>query len=176
MLVGLSPDPLESLLMFHRRVERCLASLAILPVHLETCGVNAEASARAGAILHCLGPAMALHHAEEERDLLPMLERRIGDASALGCFRAARQALEGDHREIESAWKRLRRPLQGLAEGLPRRFDGDDIQHFRALCAGHISVEEASLHFLALRHLLPEDRTVLGQRIRARRERGLRAP
>lgn len=168
-------DPVDSLLAFHRRLERHLAALGRLPAHIESRGTDAEASATAATLLHCLGPASAMHHAEEEAELLPLLERRIAAAREREAFHAQRRALEADHHEIHSLWRGLRRPLEAIAEGLERRVPAADIQHFRAVCANHISAEEASLHLLALRHLLPEDRTLLAQRIRARRERGLRA-
>lgn len=168
-------DPVDGLLAFHRRLERDLASLGRLPMHLECSGMDVAASAAAARLLHGLGAAAALHHALEEHELMPMLERRIARPAEREAFRALRQGLEADHREIALLWRSLRRPLEAIAEGLARRLSVDDIQYFRAIWTTHISAEEASLHLLALRHLLPGDRTALAQRIRARRERGLRA-
>lgn len=168
-------DPVDALFGFHRRVERDLAALGRLPTHLERFGIDAAASAAAAGLLHGLGSAAALHHAQEEHELMPLLERRIARPGEREAFRALRQGLEADHRELELLWRSLRRPLEAIAEGLTRRLSVDDIQYFRAVWTTHVSAEEASLHLLALRHLLPGDRTALAQRIRARRERGLRA-
>jgi pyridoxamine 5'-phosphate oxidase len=168
-------DPMEALFGFHRRLERDLAALGRLPPHLESFGLDVAASAAAAGLLHGLGTAAALHHAQEEHELMPLLERRIARPGERDAFRALRQGIEADHREIELLWRSLRRPLKAIGEGLARRLPVDEIQYFRAIWTTHISAEEASLHLLALRHLLPGDRTALAQRIRARRERGLRA-
>jgi pyridoxamine 5'-phosphate oxidase len=162
-------DPVERMLSFHRRLERQLAAFARLPANLETSGMGAEASAAAASLLHCFGEASARHHAEEELDLLPMLERRITSARERDEFRALRDDLHADHRELQRLWRALRRPLEAMAEGLERRLPVDGIQRFRALCTTHIAYEEASLHVLACRHLLPDDRATLAQRISQRR-------
>lgn len=168
-------DPIDALFGFHRRLERDLAALGRLPTYLECFGLDVAASAAAAGLLHGLGAAAALHHAQEEHELMPLLQRRIACPGEREAFLSLRQGLEADHREIELLWRSLRRPLEAIAEGLVRRLSIDDIQYFRAVWTTHISAEEASLHLLALRHLLPGDRTALAQRIRARRERGLRA-
>lgn len=167
-------DPIDSLLAFHRRQERHLAALGRLPMHLESSGVDVETSATAAGLLRCFGAATALHHAEEEQEMMPILERRIATAGAREAFRETRERLEADHREMQLLWRSLRRPLQALAEGVARALPIDDIQYFRAVCSTHISAEEGTVHLLALRHLLPGDRTALAQRIRARRERAVR--
>jgi hemerythrin-like domain-containing protein len=167
-------DPVESLLGFHRRIERQLASLGRLPVRLETFGVDAESSAVAASLVVFFERALPLHHADEERELLPLLDQRIFDAGERRDFRELQQRLEGDHREIERTWRRLRRPLEVLGEGVYRPLDLDVVQYFRALHAMHISAEEAALHMVALR-LLPEDRALLSRRMAARR-RGLSPP
>lgn len=168
-------DPVEMLLMFHRRIERHLAELGRLPAHIEAHGLDGEALRVAAATLTCFGPAALQHHADEERELLPMLERRIPDGGARNAFKALQRQLEGDHREIERAWRGIRRPLEAIAEGIVRRLPEDEIRYFRALVATHISAEESALHLLALRHLDSGDRVRLALRMRARRERALRA-
>lgn len=168
-------DPMEGLLAFHRRLERDLAALGRLPVHLEGCGVDATASASAARLLQGLGADAALHHAHEEHELLPLLERRIVRCAEREEFDALRRALEAEHREIESLWRSLRRPLEAIAEGLWRRLPSEDIRCFRAVWTHHVCAEEASLHVLALRHLPTPDRVTLARRIRARQDRGLRA-
>lgn len=161
-------DPVEFLLSFHRRVERQLAALGRLPGHLEAHGIGAETMSIAASVLDCFGPAIALHHAEEERDLLPLIERRVA-VSQLSAFRDVRRRLEVDHREMERAWRELRRPLEAIGEGMLRRLPVGDIQYFRAITATHISIEEGTLHALALRHLQADDRNALFRRMQARR-------
>lgn len=168
-------DPVDLLLTFHRRVERQLAELGRLPAHLEGHGLDADCTRIAAGILACFGTAALQHHADEERELMPLLERRIPEGGARHAFQAMRRQLEGDHREIERAWRGIRRPLEAIGEGVPRRLPVDEIRYFRALVTTHISAEEAALHLLALRHLERQDRVRLALRMRARRERALRS-
>ena len=166
-------DPVDALLGFHRRIERQLASLGRLPGHLEIRGMDAETSAAAAAALDFFSGALAVHHADEE-ELLPILEMRIAAAGEREAFRDLRHRLEGEHREMARAWRSLRRPLEGIAEGVQRRIPFDLVQYFRALHSAHISEEEAGLHLAGARRLLPGDRAALGRGMAARRTRKYR--
>jgi pyridoxamine 5'-phosphate oxidase len=162
-------DPLESLLGFHRRVERQLAALCRLPVHLEVHGVDPGASASAASIASFFANAVPLHHADEELNLLPLLEQRLADAAETDAFRYLRQRLEGDHRDMDEAWRRLRRPLEAIGEGIHRKLPESLVHYFRALHSVHITSEEAGIHMLAVRRLHPEDHATLARRMLARR-------
>lgn len=162
-------DPVQSLLGFHRRIERQLAALCRLPVHLEVYGVDANASAAAASIASFFTTAVPLHHADEERELLPLIERRIEDAAELQGFRELRQRLDVDHRDMDETWRRLRRPLEAIGEGVHRTLPEGLVHYFRALHSVHISSEEAGVHMLAIRRLRPGDRAALARGILARR-------
>src|ERR1700682_3405418 len=120
-------DPLAMLLGCHRRIERQLATLKRLRAHIAAQGVDAEASAAAQAILNYFLTAAPNHHADEEADLFPLLERRITDPGEKARFRAFREQLEADHRELPLAWSRLRKPLEAIGEGLVRTLPEDDV-------------------------------------------------
>lgn len=161
-------DPVESLLAFHRRIERQLSALCRLPVRLEVHGVDATASAAAASIADFFTNAVPQHHADEERDLMPLLERRLGAPEAAE-FRELRRRLDADHRDMDATWRRLRRPLEAIGEGVPRKLSEDLVHYFRAIHSLHISVEEAGVHMLAMRRLRPEDHAALERRMKARR-------
>lgn len=161
-------DPVESMLGFHRRLERELAALGRLPAHIEAFGIGAEAMAIAASVLRCFGAAAVLHRHDEERDLLPLIERRLRE-SQLDELRGLQRRLDSDHREMDRTWRELKRPLEAIGEGIARRLPVGEVQYYRAIWATHISMEEASLHVLAMRHLLPRDRKVLARRMGARR-------
>jgi len=146
-------DPLEPLLAFHRRTEKHLAQLATLAAELEGRGPGPRTSAAALSILDVLGRSTAEHHAIEEAQLLPAIERRVADAGALAEFRELRVLLHHEHAGIALAWRPLRRPLEAVAEGLQRPLDHEAIADFRALCTRHIVTEEAALHRFTLRYL-----------------------
>ncbi|HEX4332795.1 MAG TPA: hemerythrin domain-containing protein [Usitatibacter sp.] len=163
-------EPVDALLGFHRRIERQLAALGRLPAHIESRGMDAESSAFAGAALEFFTESIALHHADEE-DLLPLMDARASGPDRREALRELRHHVESDHREMDRAWKSLRRPLEGIAEGMSRALPSDLMQYFRVLHANHIALEESCLHLEAARCLLPADRSALGRGMVARRFR-----
>ena len=162
-------DPLEMLLGCHRRIEKQLETLKRLRAHVAGKGVDAEASAAAQAVLKYFGMAAHNHHLDEEHDLFPLLEARITDEGERHRFQAFRQTLLDDHRTLEAAWARLRKPLEGIADGLVRQLPEDDVKAFVAGYAQHILVEETSLKEFFDRWLEDEDRAQLGRSMAARR-------
>ena len=162
-------DPLEMLLGCHRRIEKQLATLLRLRDHMSSKGVDAEASRAAQSVLDYFERAASNHHQDEEVDLFPMLEARISDGGEAARFRAFRATLENDHRTLEAAWSRLRKPLEGLAEGLARQLPEADVRTFASAYANHILAEEAALKEYVERWLDEADRQRLGQAMAARR-------
>jgi len=163
-------EPVDALLGFHRRIERQLAALGRLPGHMDARGMDAESSALAGSALEFFTESMALHHADEE-DLLPLIDHRLAAGGARERLRELRARVDTEHREMDRAWKSLRRPLEGIAEGVARQLPCDLMQYFRFLHASHIALEESSFHLEAARALLPADRAALGRGMVARRIR-----
>lgn len=162
-------DPLEMLLGCHRRIEKQLETLRRLRVHVEEKGVDAEASAAAQSVLRYFGKAAADHHDDEERDLFPLLEQRIDDAGEHARFQHLRDGIEADHRILEAAWQKLRKPLEGIAEGLARSLPSADVQAFVDGYTRHILTEEHTLREFFDRWLGDDDRQALGRSMAARR-------
>jgi hemerythrin-like domain-containing protein len=162
-------DPLEMLLACHRRIEKQLDTLKRLHAHIEARGVDAEASSAAQAVLRHFPRAAIDHHDDEEKDLFPLLERRITDAGEGARFEALRVALERDHREVERLWARLRKPLEAIAEGITRRLPASDVHAFIAAYTRHILAEESALQEFFNRWLDDGDRVSLGRSMRERR-------
>ena len=162
-------DPLEMLLACHRRIEKQLETLKRLRAHLEAGPMSAEASRAAQAVLRYFQRSATHHHDDEEKDVFPLLEQRITDAGERARFSALRAELERDHREIESHWARIRKPLDGIAEGLPRILPASDVHAFVAAYARHILAEESALQEFFDRWLNEDDRRELGRSMSARR-------
>ena len=167
-LGGVLDDPLDALLAFHRRIERQLAALCRLPVHLEVHGLDAEAVAAAHDALVFFDHSLPIHQRLEEAELLPLLGARLVGRER-DEFRDMRQRLEADHRDIHATWRRMRSPLEAVAEGALRRVPAEGTAYFRTIHSMHISMEEAVVHMLAARRLQPEDRVALARRMTARR-------
>lgn len=162
-------DPLEMLLACHRRIEKQLDTLKRLRAHVDKDGVDAEASLAAQAVLRYFARAAGDHHDDEEKDLFPLLERRITDAGEQARFRALRAELERDHRDVEALWARLRKPLDGIADGLPRTLPAADVHAFVVAYARHILAEESTLGEFFDRWLDEADRRTLARAMSARR-------
>jgi hemerythrin-like domain-containing protein len=163
-------EPLEMLLGCHRRIEKQLETLKRLRTYLDGHAVDAEASLAAQNVLRYFTSAALNHHADEEEDLFPLLEARIDDGGEKARFAAFRARLEEDHRRLEFAWSRLRRPLEGIAEGLPRSLGASDVQSFVDAYAEHILTEETTLKDFFDRWLGDDDRRTLGVSMAARRK------
>ena len=162
-------DPLEMLLACHRRIEKQLETLKRLRAHVDAHGVDAEASSAAQAVLRYFFSAAVNHHADEEVDLFPLLDKRIADAGERARFAHFRARLEADHRQLEGAWQRLRRPLEGIADGLTRTLPQADVHAFVEAYAHHIVTEENTLRDFVDRWLDEADRMELGRSMAARR-------
>ena len=162
-------DPLEMLLACHRRIEKQLETLKRLRAHVDSSGVDAEASSAAQSVLRYFSSSATNHHDDEEKDLFPLLEQRITDGGERTRFDALREQLERDHREVESHWARLKKPLEGIAEGLTRTLPASDVQAFVTAYARHILAEESALGEFFNRWLNDADREVLGRSMSARR-------
>lgn len=162
-------DPLEMLLGCHRRIERQLETLRRLRAHVASKGVDAEASAAAQSLLRYFLQAAISHDEDEEHDLFPLLEKRIDEPEERARFDAFRSALLDDHRKLDDAWHRLRRPLEGIAEGLTRNLPQSDVKDFADAYAHHILVEERALQEYFKRWLGDADRAALGRSMAARR-------
>ena len=163
-------DPLEMLLACHRRIERQLETLGRLQAHLARHGVDAEASVAAQAILRYFAKPAEHHHDDEEKDLFPLAEERIPAGADKARFHGLRAQLESDHREVRELWTRIRKPLEAIADGLPRTLQEGEVRAFMEAYARHIALEEVALHELFERWIDERDRATLGRSMRERRE------
>lgn len=164
-------DPLETLLGCHRRIEKQLAILNRLAAEVGKSGATPQASSAALQLLTYFDRAAVHHHEDEEKDLFPLLESRITDPGEFARFEAFRETLRADHRRVEAAWARLRRPLEALADGRRRALESADVQDFVRAYAQHILSEENALTDFFNRWLDDNDRAALGRAMAARRQR-----
>lgn len=162
-------DPLEMLLACHRRIERQLETLERLVVHIDGHGVDADASIAAQSVLRYFVKAAEHHHEDEEKDVFPLLEERIPAGEEKARFNALRDRLEADHDAVRQQWTRLKKPLEAIADGLPRSLAAAEVREFTAAYRLHIAAEESALKQLFERWIDERDRGALGRSMRARR-------
>ena len=162
-------DPIAMWMGCHRRIEKQLKTLSKLPAHVADKGVDAEASSAAQAILRYFEKSGPHHHEDEDRDLFPLIEKRLAGGDDLARFRALRARLEADHRSMEACWAKLRKPLQAIADGLAKPLDAADVEAFRTIYESHIPAEDGAIPDLAKRYLSEADLEALGRSMAARR-------
>lgn len=162
-------DPIGMWMGCHRRIEKQLKTLSKLPSHLADKGMDAEASNAAQAIIRYFEKAASHHHEDEDLDLFPLLDKRITDGGDLARFRELRTRLEEDHSRMGPCWAKLRKPLQGIADGLAKTLDAGDIAALQEIYDTHIPAEEGAIPDLAKRYLSAEDVETLGRSMAARR-------
>ena len=163
-------DPVEMLLACHRRIEHHLEILERLQAHVAAKGVDVEASGAAQAVLRYFTQAGEAHNEDEEKDVFPLLEDRIPSGQDKASFHQLRQRLEIDHVRVRSLWVKLRKPLEGIAEALPRTLLEEDVNEFVNTYREHIAFEEDVLGPLVVKWLDESDRAALGRSMRERRE------
>jgi pyridoxamine 5'-phosphate oxidase len=162
-------DPVAMWMGCHRRIEKQLRTLARLPAHLAEKGVDAEASNAAQAVLRYFEKSAQHHHEDEDRDLFPLLEKRITDPADLARFRDLVERLQNEHARMSASWARLRKPLQGIADGIAKPLDAKEVEAFRAIYQAHIPAEDGAIPDLAKRYLTPSDLEWLGRSMATRR-------
>jgi pyridoxamine 5'-phosphate oxidase len=162
-------DPIGMWSGCHRRIEKQLKTLEKLAEHVARHGVDAEATGAAQAVLRYFEKSGPHHHEDEERDLFPLLAQRIVDPAERERFASLRARLEADHKAMEAAWARIRKPLHGIADGLHKSLNGQDANAFRAIYAAHIALEDGAVPDLARRYLSEHDFATLGRAMADRR-------
>ena len=161
-------QPIAVLKHCHDRIRKQLATLERLQAHLQQQGQTVEAKQAATAILRYFNQSAPNHHADEEEDLLPMLDATAAgdDAKVLSSLKP--QILD-EHQQMEAQWESLDRQLQAIAAGTGSALSEDDVRRFAALYAGHMEKEEGTIAPMAKRLFSDDQMATLGNAMRIRR-------
>lgn len=133
-------QPFEMLEACHERVQRTLGLLARLRAHVAAHGSDDQARQAARDVLRYFDIAAPQHHRDEELHVFPALLEH-GDAQLQSLVRR----LQADHVQMDARWQDARQVLARIAAGEPAGLDAGDGQRldaFAALYAGHITAEE----------------------------------
>lgn len=106
-------QPFDMLAACHDRLRRSLDLLQRLAAHAADRGADAQSRNAAMDVLRYFDLAAPAHHEDEERHVIPLLQRST-EASAV----AAAQRLLDDHASLREGWARLQPLLQAVAAGL----------------------------------------------------------
>lgn len=162
-------DPLGLLAACHGRIRERCATLVRLPAHLTARGADAAARTAAARILTYFETAAPHHHADEERDLFPLLRGRARDGGRDEIVRLI-DGLAAEHAELDRAWCALRPRLEALRDGDPTPLtDASAVEPLIRLYERHMVREEEGVFAYARVVLGDPERRVLGQAMARRR-------
>lgn len=159
-------QPFEMLAACHERVERMLDLLVKLRRHLQAHGADEQARQAARDVMRYFDLAAPLHHQDEEIHVFPVLMAR-GDAA----LSALVQRLLRDHRDMESAWTRVRAVLDAVAGGLDALDDRQvsALDDFAALYARHLRDEDSTAYPGAMALIAPDALHTMAEDMMVRR-------
>ncbi|HZV92063.1 MAG TPA: hemerythrin domain-containing protein [Caldimonas sp.] len=160
--------PLEMLSACHARIQDQCETLRRLLHHLASQGVDEQARQAATAVMRYFDTAAPLHHADEEVDLFPALIESMAGSDPV-CLRELAQSLGSEHRQLEAAWRRVRKGLQQVVEGNAKALAPADVEALATLYARHIDREEKELLPMAARLLGDAELDGVGRAMRERR-------
>lgn len=161
-------QPFEMLEACHERLQRMLALLDKLRVHLAQQGADDQAQQAARDVMRYFDMVAPQHHRDEELHVFPPLLAQ-GDANTVAVVRRLQQ----DHEAMESGWVRARAVLEAIAQGKLGALDAQQARDFDEFCGlygEHIAAEE-QLAYPAARGLLGEDQVrAMGLEMAGRRK------
>lgn len=160
--------PLDMLAACHTRVEKQCQTLLRLQPHLLAHGSDASAQEAATAVMRYFDTAAKHHHEDEEQDLFPALLEAMAGSDAL-CIRALTDALQAEHRQLETRWAALRLRLEAIVAGQAMPLQAQEVADFVAAYRSHIHREDTELLPMAQRLLGEAQLQEIGQAMRARR-------
>ncbi len=164
-------DPLAMLQACHDRIEAHCATLEKLVEYLPLHGCDSAARQAAGNILRYFDTAGLNHHADEERDLFPLLRASSHGPEAVE-LAALLESLMAEHRLMEQAWQDIRAGLVAITTALGTTLDKPAVTGFTALYRSHLETENSRLLPLANALLTPAQLASLGETMAARRQTG----
>ena len=162
-------QPIAVLKHCHDKIRQQIKTLERLIEHLPVHGANHEAQQAAQAVQHYFNKAAHYHHADEEQDLIPMLQAKAQGDDAAALADLVPKILK-EHKKMEAAWHVLDLQLIDIAAGKSTQLSNSYVTEFGELYAAHMTKEETVIAPMALRLFSPEQMKQLGQAMQQRRE------
>jgi len=161
-------QPIAVLKHCHDKIRKQLKTLQNLLTHLPQHGADAAAQSAAGAVMKYFNTAAHLHHADEEQDLLPMLESTATGAD-LELIRTLKPQILDQHQQMDKDWHILNSQLDRIAAGAAAELSADDVARFVQSYTAHMETEEAHVAPMAKRLFSPTQMAVFGEAMQRRR-------
>jgi pyridoxamine 5'-phosphate oxidase len=161
-------QPLAVLKHCHDKIRKQIATLQNLLDYLPQHGATPEAKQAASAVLQYFTKAAHLHHADEEQDLMPMLQACASGADAQ-LLSALVPEILAEHRQMDLAWNALQVQLEAIAAGSASTLSGADVARFSSAYLAHMKKEESQLAPMAMRLFDAQQMAQLGAAMQQRR-------
>lgn len=161
-------QPIAVLKHCHDRIRKQLATLDKLVPHLAAHGADQQASDAATAVLKYFDKAAHLHHEDEERNLIPMLQATAQGEDAARLAQLVPGIL-ADHDQMDAMWQGLHEQLRAIADGSAALLSASDVQRFADSYAVHMETEETQIAPMAKRLFSADQMAQLGQAMQERR-------
>jgi hypothetical protein len=150
---GLTEQPITNFSDCHLGILEQLTAFGELPALMAPVH---RARMLAEQTLNLFNGMIAEHHAQEERELFPVVLEHDTRGEEKERVRAITSRLTADHRRFESAWSRIQPALEALVKGHTVDLDGPAVDQLVRDYRGHASFEEESF--------LPLAQAILGRK------------
>ena len=161
-------QPLAVLKHCHDKIRKQLTTLQNLLDYLPQHGATPEAKQAASAVLQYFTKAAHLHHADEEQNLMPMLQACAVDLDALLLARLVPEILD-QHLQMDRAWEAIKLQLDAIVDGSASTLASAAVEPFARAYLAHMAKEETHLATMAMRLFTPQQMAQLGAAMLARR-------
>jgi len=161
-------QPLAVLKHCHDKIRKQLTTLQNLLDYLPQHGATPEAKQAASAVLQYFAKAAHLHHADEEQNLMPMLQACALDLDALLLARLVPEMMD-QHLQMDRAWEAIKLQLTAIVDGSASTLASAAVEQFARAYLAHMTKEETHLATMAMRLFSPQQMVQLGAAMLARR-------
>ena len=161
-------QPIAVLKHCHDRIRKQLATMQKLPEHLAHHGADDEARQAARALLNYFDKAAHLHHADEEENLVPMLQS-VAQGEDAATLADLVPGILRDHDEMDAMWQGLHEELSAIAAGSASTLTASNVQRFAERYTTHMEREEERIAPMAKRLFSAAQMAQLGEAMQVRR-------
>jgi pyridoxamine 5'-phosphate oxidase len=161
-------QPLAVLKHCHDKIRKQLSTLQNLLDYLPQHGATPEAKQAAGAVLQYFAKAAHLHHADEEQNLMPMLQACATDLDAALLARLVPEILD-QHLQMDRAWEAIKTQLDAIVDGTAGTLSAAAVEQFARNYLAHMAKEETHLAPMAMRLFSAQQMAQFGAAMLARR-------
>lgn len=161
-------QPIAVLKHCHDRIRKQIATMQKLPEHLARHGADEQARQAAQAVLKYFDKAAHLHHADEEENLVPMLQA-VAQGEDAATLAELVPGILRDHDEMDAMWQDLHEELTAIASGSAAVLSTATVQRFAERYSAHMEREETRIAPMAKRLFSPAQMAQLGEAMQVRR-------